>query len=142
IRAGRPVAVIHGDWHFGQLVALPGAGWRLIDVDDLGLGDPAWDLARPAAWFAAGLLPVDLWARFVDAYAAGGGPAVTDWADPWPALDLPARFRTVEYAATALAAHFERPPDAGLDAGLDPVSAAFVESCARIAGGHGPESGS
>ncbi|MCM3926236.1 phosphotransferase, partial [Frankia sp. AiPs1] len=107
IRAGRPTTVIHGDWHFGQLVALPAAGWRIIDVDDLGLGDPAWDLARPAAWFATGLLPVELWARFLDAYTSCGGPAVTEPDDPWAALDLPARALTVEYAATAVAAHLD-----------------------------------
>jgi aminoglycoside phosphotransferase (APT) family kinase protein len=107
IRAGRPTTVIHGDWHFGQLVALPAAGWRIIDVDDLGLGDPAWDLARPAAWFATGLLPVELWARFLDAYTSCGGPAVTEPDDPWAALDLPARALTVEYAATAVAAYLD-----------------------------------
>jgi hypothetical protein len=41
-------------------------GWRLgalvlIDVDDLGVGDPAADLARPAGFWAAGLLPDGDW---------------------------------------------------------------------------------
>ncbi len=130
IRAGRPTTVIHGDWHFGQLVALPAAGWRIIDVDDLGLGDPAWDLARPAAWFATGLLPVEMWARFLDAYAACDGPAVADPDDPWAALDLPARALTVEYAATAVAAHLAADPETG----PDEVGLAFVDACARIAG--------
>lgn len=69
---GGPRLLCHGDFHLGQLVRAPGsvppqkslssppAPWRLIDIDDLGLGDPAWDLARPAAWFAAGILPGDL----------------------------------------------------------------------------------
>ncbi|WP_235489598.1 hypothetical protein [Frankia sp. AvcI1] len=158
--------MIHGDWHFGQLVALPAAGWRIIDVDDLGLGDPAWDLARPAAWFATGLLPVEIWARFLDAYAACGGPAVTNRDDPWAALDLPARALTVEYAATAVAAHLDAAhldaahpdtaradtaraaiaradagrPDADREDGLDEVALAFVDACARIAGTAGDAS--
>lgn len=52
----------------------PDGAWRLIDVDDLGLGVPAWDLARPAAWYAAGLLAPEDWLCFLDAYRAAGGP--------------------------------------------------------------------
>jgi hypothetical protein len=73
----------------------------LLDVDDLGLGDPAWDLARPAGYWAAGLLPDDGWRAFLDGYAAGGGPAV-DPADPWARLDTPARAAVVTAAAHAL----------------------------------------
>ncbi|EIV93664.1 phosphotransferase family protein [Frankia sp. QA3] len=169
IRPGRPTTVIHGDWHFGQLVNLPAAGWRIIDVDDLGLGDPAWDLGRPAAWFATGLLPVESWARFLGTYTACGGPAVPDRDDPWATLDLPARALTVEYAATAVAARLDAEPAGaaprsggaahvddrhlGADArpggrlgadhpgtGLDSVSLAFVDACARIAGTAGDAS--
>lgn len=103
VRPDRPRTVIHGDWHLGQLVRLGTGGWRLIDIDDLGVGDPAWDLARPAAWFAAGLLDPDVWARFVEAYRTAGGPALPATGDPWPALDLPARSLAVEYAARAVA---------------------------------------
>lgn len=51
------LTLIHGDFHAGQLGRIPGADWQLIDIDDLGVGDPAWDLARPAGLWAAGLLP-------------------------------------------------------------------------------------
>lgn len=101
-RAGsvnRPVTLVHGDWHLGQLGrAGADAPWVLLDVDDLGVGDPAWDLARPAGFWAAGLIPDDEWARFVDAYRAAGGPALPE-GDPWSVLDAFARAAVVQAAA-------------------------------------------
>ncbi|HZG03112.1 MAG TPA: aminoglycoside phosphotransferase family protein [Streptomyces sp.] len=134
-RAG---VLCHGDFHLGQLVRhpAPGGPWRLIDVDDLGLGDPAWDLARPAAWFATGLLPSAAFGRFLDAYRRAGGPALPGAAagaplDPWPWLDVPARALTVQLAARALtrATAEGRPPDE--------VEQALVDACSRIAGSPG-----
>jgi aminoglycoside phosphotransferase (APT) family kinase protein len=113
-------ALTHGDWHLGQLVRMPD-GWRLIDVDDLGTGDPAWDLARPAAWFAAGVMPPDGWDLLLDAYRAAGGPAVPQRGAAWPALDLPARALTVQTAALAI-----------VNRDLD-LAEAFVACCRRIA---------
>jgi aminoglycoside phosphotransferase (APT) family kinase protein len=131
----------HGDFHLGQLIRLAGpagprgqdsqtsrpatsGGWRLIDVDDLGVGDPAWDLARPAAWFAAGLLPAQVWERFLHAYTSAGG-----WndGDPWPWLDSPARALTAQSAALGIAKAYaaNRP--------LDEAQQACVESCSRMA---------
>ncbi|MFI6877857.1 phosphotransferase [Streptomyces sp. NPDC050400] len=122
-------ALCHGDLHLGQLVRHPADSgtWLLIDVDDLGIGDPAWDLARPAAWFACGLLSSDEWTRFLTAYQRAGGAKELSVDDPWPALDVPARALTVQTAALAVA----KATEAGRP--LDDVEEAVVEACARMA---------
>ena len=95
----RPSTLVHGDWHLGQLGRRPAAqAWLLIDVDDLGVGDPAWDLARPAGFWAAGLIPDEDWTTFVDAYRAAGGPGLSS-GDPWPVLEPFARAAVVQAAA-------------------------------------------
>jgi aminoglycoside phosphotransferase (APT) family kinase protein len=95
---GRPKTVVHGDFHLGQLGRRDGGGpWLLIDVDDLGVGDPAWDLARPAGFWAAGLIPDDDWAAFVDAYRDAEGPALPA-GDPWPVIEAFARAAVVQAA--------------------------------------------
>ena len=99
------LCLVHGDWHLGQMVSISLNGkdsWRLIDVEDLGLGDPAWDLARPAAFFAAGLIAPGDWDLFLDSYRAAGGPAVESFENPWQSLDMPARALIVQCAAAAL----------------------------------------
>ncbi|MEU8249303.1 phosphotransferase [Nonomuraea sp. NPDC048916] len=119
-----PGLLTHGDWHLGQLVRRE--HWLLIDIDDLGVGDPAWDLARPAAWYAAGLLDPAVWDRFLGAYLASGGPALGDGDDPWRPLDLPARALTVQLAAVAVLNADRESRE------LDEVEHSLVEACNRI----------
>ncbi|MDN5725775.1 MAG: hypothetical protein L0G99_07565 [Propionibacteriales bacterium] len=87
----RSPVLVHGDWHLGQLGQMGQVDpvWRLLDLDDLALGDPEWDLARPAGWWAAGLLPDEDWNEFRLSYRQSSGAV---WADGWSALDLPARW--------------------------------------------------
>ncbi|MFW6694890.1 phosphotransferase [Streptomyces sp. MAR4 CNX-425] len=124
----------HGDLHLGQLVRhpAPDGPWHLIDVDDLGLGEPAWDLARPAAGYATGLIPAADWAAFLDGYRAAGGPAVAPGGGLWPPeVDIPARALTVQLAARALvdAATGVRP--------LDDADRDLLAACARMAAADG-----
>ncbi|GAA3439918.1 phosphotransferase family protein [Kutzneria kofuensis] len=113
--------LVHGDWHLGQLVQYRGR-WLLIDVDDLGLGDPGWDLGRIAAGYAVGALPEYGWQRFLAGYRAGHGPALPLSGDPWPFLEPIARAFVVYTAATALLT--DRP--------LDDVDRAMLAACRRM----------
>ncbi|MDX6356862.1 MAG: hypothetical protein QOF98_3765 [Streptomyces sp.] len=124
---GRPF-LCHGDFHLGQLVQLPPTGnWLLIDVDDLGLGDPAWDLARPAMWFAAGLLAPEIWADFLSAYREAGGRAVSAAGDPWAQLDVPARTLALQCAAIGVTKAAREMRE------LDEAESELLATCARIA---------
>lgn len=104
--------------------------WLLIDVDDLGVGDPAWDLERPAAMWAAGILPDEEWRTFVGAYVRAGGTALppgTDGATPWgPVLDAVARAGVVQAAAGAV-----RRAVLG-EHTLDEIDETLLATCARL----------
>lgn len=102
-------ALVHGDWHLGQLGRPVDGGWLLLDPDDLGSGDPAADFARPAGLWAAGLLGESEWREFLDGYAsisAGGGLVPR-----WSRLDASARWGVVMLATALLrrAADLSRP---------------------------------
>lgn len=137
VRHGHAERLVHGDWHLGQMVRVPAAPaalegrWRLIDIEDLGRGDPAWDLARPAALYLSGVLHPDEWARFLGAYIEAGGPAVPPGGDPWTALDVPARSLAIQIAATCVlsARRDDRP--------LDGPEQAMVDACGRISAAGG-----
>jgi len=92
----RPITLVHGDFHLGQLGRREGS-YVLIDVDDLGVGDPAADLGRPAGFWAAGLIPDADWFAFLDGYREADGPAVPA-GDPWPVLEPFARAAVIAAA--------------------------------------------
>lgn len=122
-RAGscdRPRTLVHGDWHLGQLGRRSGdAPWVLIDIDDVGLGDPLWDLARPAGFWAAGLIPDDAWGVFLDEYRSRG-PALPG-GDPWAVLEPFARAAVVHAAASGL-----------LHGDTDDTQQSLEAACARM----------
>lgn len=117
-----PRHLIHGDWHLGQMIRIAD-GWRLLDIEDLGAGDPAWDLARPAALYLAGVLHPDEWTAFTTAYTEAGGPI---GGDLWAALDVPARSLAIQIAATCVISA------RGEDRPLDGPEQAMVDACSRI----------
>lgn len=102
----RPV-LVHGDWHLGQLGRYPGSPDLVVGrpeasaLDTFGVGDPAWDLARPAALWSVGLLPDAAWYGLLGAYADAGGPAPVA-GHPWDALDHPARCLLFRLAVTEI----------------------------------------
>ncbi|MBB5806225.1 aminoglycoside phosphotransferase (APT) family kinase protein [Saccharothrix ecbatanensis] len=122
--------LIHGDWHLGQLVWRD--GYRLIDVDDLGVGDPAWDVARPAALHAAGVLDAEAWGRLLGSYLDAGGAGVPR-DDPWSVLEAPARALVVQMAARALSAAQRDEKE------LTEAQEALIDACARIVSTHEPK---
>ncbi|HPV81044.1 MAG TPA: hypothetical protein PLK64_14715, partial [Dermatophilaceae bacterium] len=102
-------------------------------LDDLGWGDPAWDLARPAGFWAAGLLSTDDWEGFLAAYRAAGGPGVPVTGDPWPALDLPARAAVVIAATRAVGAvGAVGARRSGADTHSDPTAEALLDACRKM----------
>lgn len=88
--------LVHGDWHLGQLARYPDTDVLVLGnpeasaLDALGVGDPAWDFARPAALWSVGLLPDAAWRALLAGYTDAGGPAPVA-GRPWEALDHPAR---------------------------------------------------
>lgn len=119
-------ALVHGDWHLGQLGRDRDGRWLLLDLDDLGAGDPAWDLGRPAGFWAAGLLDDATWTAILAGYRAAGGPGVPADGDPWPRLDVPARAEVVVAAARALLRTLRGEED------WDDDAEALVAACARM----------
>lgn len=100
-RVDAPKTLVHGDFHLGQLGRRSDGDWVLFDLDDLGVGDPCWDLSRPAGFWAAGLIPDDDWHTFVDGYRSGDGPALPA-GDPWRVLEPFARAAVIAAAASHL----------------------------------------
>ena len=122
LRHERNTTLAHGDFHLGQLGHTPlRRSWKLLDIDNFGVGDPAWDLSAPAGFHAAGLLDDAAWQAFLDAYREAGGPAVPTDGDPWPVLATTARAALLIAVVQALRAE------------ADEVARELVTACRRLA---------
>lgn len=80
--------LVHGDAHLGNCGRLADGRLVLLRVENLGLGNPAWDLGLFAGLFGAGLLADADWGTLLDGYFADDAEARRR---PWPELDHPAR---------------------------------------------------
>ncbi len=101
----RPKVWSHGDFHLGQIVFIKSHGTttaRFIDFDTFCCSIPEWDLARPAALFAAGILPAHLWNSFIVSYAGDKFNHKLNENKLWSKLDIPAKVMTVNLATIAV----------------------------------------
>ncbi|MBN9791795.1 aminoglycoside phosphotransferase family protein [Pseudonocardia sp. TMWB2A] len=71
-----PVTIIHGDAHVQNLMVPKGGDPVLIDLENISIGQPEWDLSVTATeWQVAGFWSDDQYQSFVDGY----GFDVTTW---------------------------------------------------------------
>ncbi|MDN5571197.1 MAG: aminoglycoside phosphotransferase family protein [Propionibacteriaceae bacterium] len=119
--------LVHGDWDLGNLGRLPGgSAWLLTGAETLGLGDPAWDLGRPAGLWAAGLLDDASWRALLRGYAEGGGhiPAA---GEAWNALEHPARCAVFTAAVREVGRTPHPEP-------MTPLAETLLEACVKMNG--------
>ena len=101
----RPKVWSHGDFHLGQIVFIKdqeNSSARFIDIDTICHSIPEWDLARPSALFAAGILPAPLWRSFIESYFELGLKQTLNEKILWSNLDMPAKVMTIKLACLAL----------------------------------------
>lgn len=118
-------SLVHGDWHPGQVVRSSNQ-LKLIDCDDVGLGNPMWDLARVAGWSLAGVISHEVWTSFFNHYAAARQLTNQQIETVWQNLELPARAATILSAATGVI-HAEKE-----QRDLEDYEKELFESCQRI----------
>lgn len=119
------VTLVQGDWHLGQIGRIPGTDTLVLHHSgSLGVGDPAWDLARPAALWALGLTEDAGWQTFLAAYSAAGGPAPVP-GRAWHALDHPARCAVARLAVDEIARD---------ETSLSPVAETLLSAAVKMVG--------
>ncbi|MDO4259218.1 MAG: hypothetical protein Q4C87_06840 [Actinomycetaceae bacterium] len=74
-----------------EVVPPPDYDLVLLDPDDFGVGDPAWDLARIGGFWAAGLIDDADWFDFFRGYRSTAVTPLAKAKHPWDLIDLPAR---------------------------------------------------
>ena len=119
----------HGDFHLGQIVFVKDndrTNAMFIDVDTMCVSIPEWDLARPAALFASGILPPDAWQCFIESYGKNISNHEFNQKNLWSRLDIPAKVMVVKLATSAVNRAIQTKED------LDDSEIQLIETCNAI----------
>ncbi len=119
----------HGDFHLGQIVFVKDnvrTKAMFIDVDTMCVSIPEWDLARPAALFASGILPPDAWQSFIESYGKNRANYEFSQEELWSNLDIPAKVMVVKLATSAVNRALQTRED------LDDSEIQLIETCNAI----------
>ena len=98
-----PAAVIHGDAHMDNLLVTPGGRAAFVDLENVSVGPPEWDLTLTALYRECGWFTAGEYEQFITAYGFDVRAANT-----WPVLRGIRMLRMTLWLAQSAADHPER----------------------------------